>query len=123
MALVESTTITIYPSYQAQVALLISKETGISTDYFDTFNDFSSDSAVKLLEYIRINDYYINLLYNKQLFYSLIYNLGLLELEILKIFIKTNLASGFNRLSKSPTDTLILFVSKTDGSLRLYIDY
>ena len=46
-----------------------------------------------------------------------------MELEMLKIYIKANLASGFIRPSKSPTGTPILFVRKKDGSLCLCVDY
>ena len=64
----------------------------------------------KLLEYTKINDYSIDLLNNKQIPYSPIYGLGLIELEMLKTYIKTNLASGFIKTSKSLTKVLILFV-------------
>ena len=78
---------------------------------------------MELPEYIGINDHFINLLDNKQPPYGPIYNLGPVELETLKTYIKANLASGFIRSSKSPTGTLILFVQKKDGSLRLCINY
>ena len=39
----------------------------------------------------------MNLLYNKQLFYNRIYSLEIIKLKILKIYIKTNLASSFIR--------------------------
>ncbi len=38
-------------------------------------------------------------------------------------YIKNNLANGFIRPSKSPTETLILFDKKPDGSLQLCVDY
>ena len=122
-ALAKLTTIPIYPFCQAQVALLTSKETGIPTEYSDFSNVFSSDSAAELPEYIGINDYFINLLDNKQLPYSPIYSLRPIELEILKTYIKTNLASSFIRPSKSPAITLILFIRKKDGNFCLCIDY
>ena len=46
-----------------------------------------------------------------------------MELETLKAYIETNLPNGFIRLSKSLADTLILFDRKSNGSLRLCIDY
>ena len=55
--------------------------------------------------------------------YSLIYSLGLVDLETLKIYIKANLASQFIKPSKSPSGAPILFVQKKDGSFRLCIDY
>ena len=46
-----------------------------------------------------------------------------MELETLKTYIKTHLKTGFIQPSKSLTDALILFNKKSDGSLRLYMDY
>ena len=109
-ALAELTTMPIHPSYQAQVATLISEETGIFAEYSNFSNIFSSDFAVELPEHTGINDHPINLLDDKQPFYSLIYNLGPVELEILKTYIKANLASSFIRLFKSSNGSLMLFV-------------
>ena len=122
-ALAEPTIMPIYSSCQAQVAVLTSGETGIPAEYSDFSNVFSSDSAAELPEYTGFNDYFINLLDNKQPPYSLIYSLGLVELETLKTYIKANLANGFIRPSKSPAGASILFVQKKDGSLRLCVDY
>ena len=44
-------------------------------------------------------------------------------LEILKTYIKANLASGFIRLFIFFVDTLLLFVQKKDVSFYLCIDY
>ena len=46
-----------------------------------------------------------------------------MELETLKTYIETNLANGFIRPSKSPAGAPILFVRKSDGSLRLCVNY
>ena len=83
-ALVELSTLPIHPSSQAQVASLTSEKTGISAEYSDFFNIFSSNSAVELVEHNAIIDHPINLLDNKQPPHSLIYSLGLVELETLK---------------------------------------
>ena len=109
-ALVKLTNIPIYSFCQAQVALLTSEETGISAEYFDFFNVFSSDSATKLQEYTESNDHSINLLDNKHLLYDPIYSLGPVELEILKIYIKANLASNFISPSNCLASALILFI-------------
>ena len=122
-ALVEPTTIPIYPSCQAQVATLTSEENGIPVEYSNFSNVFSSDFAAELLEYTRINDHPIDLLHDKQPPYGPIYSLKPVELETLKTYIEANLASGFIRPSKSPTGALILFVRKKDGSLCLCVDY
>ena len=110
MALAKLTTILIHSSHQAQVALLMSEKTGIPIKYSNFSNVFSLDSAVELPEYIGINDHLINLLDDKQLPYGSIYSLGLVELEMLKTYIKVNLANGFIRPSKFPADAPILFV-------------
>ncbi len=44
-------------------------------------------------------------------------------LETLKAYIKNNLASSFIRHFKSPIEAPILFDKKSEGSLRLYVDY
>ena len=123
VALAELTTMLIYLCYQAQVALLTSKKTGIPAKYSEFSDVFSSDSAAKLPEHTGINNYLINLLDDKQLPYGPIYSLGLVELKMLKTYIEANLASGFIRLSKSSTNTLILFVQKKNSSFRLCINY
>ena len=109
-ALVELTTMLKYFFCQVQVVLLISEETKIFTEYSDFSNVFSLNSIVKLLEYIRINNHSIDLLNNKQLSYSLIYSLELVELKILKTYINTSLASSFIRPSRSPANAPILFI-------------
>ena len=123
IALIKWRTISINSFHQDQVTLLISEKTAILAEYFDFSNVFSSDSAVELPKDIGIIDYSINLLNNRQLPYSPIYNIKLVELEMLKIYIKANLASGSIRSSKSPAGTSILFVQKKDGSLHLCINY
>ena len=109
-ALAEPTTMPIYPSRQAQVAALISEKTGIPAEYSDFSDVFSSDSAAELPEHTGINDHSINLLDDKQPPYGPIYSLEPVELETLKTYIKTNLASGFIRSFKSPAGVPILFV-------------
>ena len=46
-----------------------------------------------------------------------------MELETLKAYIETNLANGFIRPSKSPAGAPILFDRKSDGFLRLCVNY
>lgn len=78
---------------------------------------YSLDSVIKLLEYISINNYLINLIDNKQPLYGPIYSLKLLDLKILKTYIKNNLANDFIRPFKLLAGTLILFIYKNDDSL------
>ena len=65
-----------------------------------------------LQNYIRIDNYLINLLYSKQTYYGSIYSLEIIELERLKIYIKINIASNFIKHFKSYTNILILFFQK-----------
>ena len=122
-ALAKPTNMPIYPSRQAQVAVLTNEETGIPAEYSDFSNIFSSNSAAELPEHIEINDHPINLLDDKQPPYGPIYSLGPMELETLKTYIEANLASDFIRPSKSPADAPIVFVRKKNGSLCLCVDY
>ena len=101
----------------------MSEKIRIFVEYSNFSNVFSSDSTVDLSEYIGINDYHINLPGNKQISYGPICSLGLVELEILKTYIKANLASSFIKLSKSSSSALVLFVRKKNSSLNLCVDY
>lgn len=53
------------------------------------------DLVIELLENTNINEYIIELIKEKQLLYKLIYALRLVELEILKTYIKTYLKIRF----------------------------
>jgi hypothetical protein len=53
----------------------------------------------------------------------LIYLLSERELETLRKYINKNLAKGYIRPSKSPARFTVLFVSKKNGKLRIYVDY
>ena len=59
----------------------------------------------------------------KPLLFEFIYNLGPIELEIWKTYIKTNLANGFIRPFKFLARAPILFGNKPDESLNFCIDY
>ena len=98
--------------------------TKIPTEYSDFADVFSPDLASELPEQTGINDHAIKLVDGcQQPPYGSIYSLGPVELETLKAYIETNLANGFIRPSKSPAGAPILFDRKSDGSLRLYLDY
>lgn len=107
----------IYLSWLAQIALLEVEEVFILFKYTDYTNIFSPNSMAKLSKHIGINNYSINLINDKQLFYGPIYSLRLVELETLKLYIEINLANCFIRLSKLLTNALILFIYKKDDSL------
>ena len=109
----------------AQVgALLFDKAlTEVPAEYFDNNNVFLAENAAELPENTGMNEHTIELEKGKQPLFGPIYSLGPVELEILKTYIKTNLANGFIRSSKFPVGAPILFDRKPDGSLRLCVDY
>lgn len=115
----------VHLSQIAQIRLLKAKKAliTISTKYSDYINDFSTKLIAKLLKHININDHAIKLEEDiKQLLYGLIYSLKLMELEMLKAHIETNLANGFIRLSKSLAKIPIFFDFKPNRSFCLCID-
>lgn len=78
---------------------------------------------MKLFEYFDINKHLINPESDKQLYYILMYSLGLVKFKSYKTYIKTNLANSFIRSSKFLAIAPILFVQKSNNNLCLYINY
>ena len=115
----------VHSERQAQVGTLLFDKTPtkVSAEYFDYSNVFLVKIVVKLPKNTRMSEHAIKLEESKQLLFWHIYSLGQLELEMLKTYIKINLANGFIRPSKSPASIPILFDRKLDGSLRLCVDY
>ena len=115
----------VHPSRRPQISGLIAEEapTKVPAEYSDFADVFSPDLASKLSEHTGINDHAIELVDGQQPPYGPIYSLGPVELETLKAYIETNLANGFIRPSKSPAGAPILFDRKSDGSLRLCVNY
>ena len=108
---------------QAQITLLLVKKVSISEEYANFLDIFSKKSAIVLFEYSNINKHAIDLESSKQPSYKPVYSLSLVELEILKTYIKINLANGFIKSSKSSAKLPIFFVWKPDGSFHLYVNY
>lgn len=115
----------VHLDHKVQIVALITNEVFVTilAKYSDFADVFSKKSIIVLPEHIKINTYAINLEKDKQLPYGSIYSLGLVKLEILKIYIKTNLANGFICLFKSPTSALILFDKKLNESFWLCVNY
>lgn len=89
--------------------------------YFPDF--FLKEKALVSPDLTELNKHAIKLQDGKQPFYEPIYRLRLVELKILKIYIKINLANSFIWPSRSSPYTPIYFVQKPDGSLWLCVDY
>ena len=97
--------------------------TKIPPEYTDYTDIFSPDLAIELPENTSINKHAIELIESKYPPYGLIYNLGPVELEILKANIESHLKTGFIWSSKFPASAPILFDKKPDDSLCLCVDY
>ena len=110
---------------EAQVGALLFDEapTEVPVEYSDYSNVFLAENAAKLSENTGMNEHAIELEEGKEPLFGPIYILGPVELETFKIYIEINLANGFICLSKSPAGAPILFNRKSDGSLRLCVDY
>ena len=108
-----------------QIAILVTNEapTWIFIEYSDFIDIFFPELASELSEHTGINDHAIELVNDQQSPYGPIYSLGPVELKILKTYIKTNLANGFIRPSKSPAKAPIFFDKKLVKSLQLCVDY
>ncbi len=85
-------------------------------------NVFDSKNVFTLFNYKKKN-YSISLLLNKELLYKLLYSFFKKELSILQEYLLKNLALSKIRKSISFVNASILFVSKSDNSLRLCVDY
>ena len=114
-----------HPLKKVQIAHLKADEalTKVPSKYTNFADVFSLKLAVELLEHTRINDHAIKLVDDWQLPYDSIYSLSLVKFEILKVYIKNNLANDFIRSSKSLVRVLIFFDKKSNGSLKLCINY
>ena len=113
----------IHLNRKAQIVSLLTEEVKMLDKYSDFADVFLEKKTLVLPERNKLNEYAINLENGKQPTYGPIYSLGLVELETLKIYIKTHLKTGLIQPSKSPTDTPILFDKKPDGSLHLCVNY
>lgn len=91
--------------------------------YIDFADIFSLVLAAELQKHIGINNYTIKLLNGKYPSYRPIYNLRPIESEIVKTYMKTNLANSFIRFFKFPVVALFLFIWKPDYSFHLNVNY
>ena len=115
----------VHSEKQAQVGALLFDEapTKVPVEYSDYSNVFSAQNVAELPENTGMNEHAIELEESKQLPFGPIYSLEPVELETLKTYIKTNLANGFIRPSKSLARAPIFFDRKPNRSLRLCVNY
>jgi len=94
----------------------------VPSKYHEFTNIFNKTKA-EVLTSRHPYDLKINLKEGAQPLVGLIYSLSVSEQEALKEFIEENLNMGFIQPTSSLYSTLVLFVKKKDGSLRLYVDF
>ena len=110
----------VHPSKRAQIAYLkVNKALfEISSKYANFADIFLPKLAIELLENTRVYNHTIEQVDDRQPRYGLTYSLGPMQLEILKAYIKNNLANSFIVPSKFPAKASIFFDKKPDGNLR-----
>ena len=101
---------------QVRVILFNKTFTKVPVKYSNYSNVFLVKYTAKLLENTKINKHVIKLEKDKQPLFDPIYSQKLIELETLKIYIKTNLINNFIQSFKSPVKASILFDRKSDKS-------
>ena len=108
--------IDIYFSCRPQIAGLIAKKAliKVAVEYTDFADVFSLNLASKLPKHTGIDDYIIKLFNSQQPLYGIIHGLKPINLETLKVNIKTNLVKEFIKLSKSSARAPIFFDQKSD---------
>src|SRR5258708_7673337 len=94
----------------------------VPQEYHEFCDVFSGEKANALAPHWLYN-LKINLEEGMKPFHRLIYSLLPPELTVLREFLEENVQNGFICPSKSPWGSLVLFVKKKDGSLRLCVDF
>ena len=94
----------------------------IPPEYHDFADLFSKKEAEKLLPH-RTYDHTIPLKPGKAPPFRPIYKCSLIELEVTREYIETNLQKGFLKHSQPPCGAPIVLARKKNGTLRLCMDY
>ena len=115
--------IIIYIARKAEMVLWLAEKVIILAKYSDFADILLKKLANVHLEQTGVNKHTIKLEEGKQLHYKHIYNLGLVELETLKTYIKTNLANGFICALNMQVSASILFLCKSNNSFCLCVNY
>ena len=90
--------------------------------YHSLMNLYSKKESDKLPPH-RAFDHKITILQDPDVKYSLLYKISTSELETIRQYLTENLQKGFITPNDSPFASLVLFIKKTNGSLRFYVDY
>ena len=100
----------------------IESEKLVPQDYHE-YLDLFSEEEVKELPPHRIYDHTIPLMDGKQPPFGPLYGMSHKKLKVLREYLHDQLPKGFIHHSSSPAGEPVLFVKKSDGSLRLCVDY
>ncbi|EDO04015.1 hypothetical protein SS1G_06497 [Sclerotinia sclerotiorum 1980 UF-70] len=94
-------------------------------DKYHEFEDVFSKQESDILPPHRSYDHSIKLedRAEESLTYSPLYKMSIEELEVVKRYLTDNLSKGFIEPSQAPFAAPVLFVKKSNGSLRFCIDY
>jgi hypothetical protein len=103
-------------------AAKVAEKKGLLIKYTNYADVFLEEKANELLPE-GSKDYAIETEGEKQPPYSLVYNLSETELLVLRDYLQASEAKGWIRRSVSPAGAPILFVPKSDRTLRLCVDY
>jgi hypothetical protein len=98
------------------------KEVILLLEYSDYTDVFAEDQRLSFLKNTRVN-HVIEVEENRKVLFNLIYKLSINKLRVLREYFKSNLRKGWIRKSILSAGAPILFISKKDRSLHLYIDY
>ena len=90
---------------------------------FKKFENLNNKNETYKLSEHKFMNHVIELKEDKSPFYDLIYFLSKSELKILRKYLNKHLKNDFIRFFQSFVETLILFVKKKNGSLRLCVNY
>ena len=124
MAIWEWEKMPVHSKRPVQVGALLFNKASIEVlaEYSNYSNIFSAENAAELPENTRMNEHAIELEEDKQPSFGPIYNLGPVELETLKTYIKTNLANGLIQLLNPPPEYLFFLIkSQIEASAFVWI--
>ena len=94
----------------------------VPEEYHNLLHVFSRQESEKLPPY-RTSDHKIQLKEGSIPPSGPLYPMSRDQQEVLRDYLKENLAKGFIRASQSPASSPVLFVKKSDGGLRFCVDY
>lgn len=95
----------------------------ILVEYSNYNNIFLTENITRFSEHIKIIDYAIKFKKSKQLLFRPIYNLGLIVLEIFRIYIETNIVNNFIWPFKFLTKVLTFFNQKLYRNFYFCVNY